>query len=73
MSNNLLTPPLLHQSFFNTLPFIPPPTQIKYSPQLKPLFHTLNLQIPILIPTLTITYFYATTKNLLEQYNLSIQ
>ena len=58
---------------FNTVAFIGGPSEIKYWAELKDVFDTLNVEMPIVMPRLRITYLYARTKKLLKQYNLSIE
>ena len=58
---------------FNTAAFIGGPSEIKYWAELKGVFDTLNVEMPIVMPRLRITYLYARTKKLLKQYNLSIE
>ena len=58
---------------FNTVAFIGGPSEIKYWAELKGVFDTLNVEMPIVMPRLRITYLYARTKKLLKQYNLSIE
>ncbi|EES36345.1 hypothetical protein HMPREF0791_0985, partial [Staphylococcus epidermidis W23144] len=71
--NNVVTRPVVEEWLFNTVAFIGGPSEIKYWAELKGVFDTLNVEMPIVMPRLRITYLYARTKKLLKQYNLSIE
>ncbi|MDU2696268.1 MAG: bacillithiol biosynthesis cysteine-adding enzyme BshC, partial [Staphylococcus epidermidis] len=73
ISNNVVTRPVVEEWLFNTVAFIGGPSEIKYWAELKGVFDTLNVEMPIVMPRLRITYLYARTKKLLKQYNLSIE
>ncbi|EON85566.1 hypothetical protein D592_09599, partial [Staphylococcus epidermidis 36-1] len=73
ISNNVVTRPVVEEWLFNTVAFIGGPSEIKYWAELKDVFDTLNVEMPIVMPRLRITYLYARTKKLLKQYNLSIE
>ena len=69
----VVTRPVVEEWLFNTVAFIGGPSEIKYWAELKGVFDTLNVEMPIVMPRLRITYLYARTKKLLKQYNLSIE
>ncbi|WP_436853625.1 bacillithiol biosynthesis cysteine-adding enzyme BshC [Staphylococcus caeli] len=72
-SNNVVTRPIMEEWLFNTVAFVGGPSEIKYWAELKEVFHTLDVEMPIVLPRLRISYMYTRTQKLLAQYNLEAQ
>lgn len=73
ISNNVVTRPVMEEWLFNTVAFIGGPSEIKYWAELKEVFNLLNVEMPIVLPRLRISYMYDRTKKLLKQYNLKTE
>lgn len=63
ISNNVVTRPVMEEWLFNTVAFIGGPSEIKYWSELKEVFNLLNVEMPIVLPRLRISYMYDRTKN----------
>ncbi|WP_414053989.1 bacillithiol biosynthesis cysteine-adding enzyme BshC [Macrococcus equi] len=55
-SNNVVTRPLMEEMLFNTLAFIGGPSEIKYWGELKQVFEFANVEMPLVVPRMRITY-----------------
>ena len=71
-SNNVVTRPVTEEWLFNTVAFIGGPSEIKYWAELNEVFKTLNVQMPIVLPRMKITYLYERVNKLLAQYDLEV-
>ncbi|MEB7433940.1 bacillithiol biosynthesis cysteine-adding enzyme BshC [Staphylococcus pasteuri] len=72
-SNNVVTRPIMEEWLFNTVAFIGGPSEIKYWAELHDVFQLLNIDMPIVLPRLRITYLYNRTQKLLNQYQLQLE
>ena len=72
-SNNVVTRPLMEEWLFNTVAFVGGPSEIKYWAELKEVFELFNVEMPIVIPRLRISYLFKRTGKLLKQYDVSIE
>lgn len=72
-SNNVVTRPIMEEWLFNTVAFIGGPSEIKYWAELHDVFQLLNIEMPIVLPRLRITYLYHRTQKLLNQYHLQLE
>ncbi|MDU6090621.1 MAG: bacillithiol biosynthesis cysteine-adding enzyme BshC [Staphylococcus lugdunensis] len=71
-SNNVVTRPVMEEWLFNTVAFIGGPSEIKYWAELSEVFNTLDVEMPIVLPRIKITYLYTRIEKLLQQYQLDI-
>ncbi|BGE82672.1 bacillithiol biosynthesis cysteine-adding enzyme BshC [Staphylococcus petrasii] len=72
-SNNVVTRPVMEEWLFNTVAFIGGPSEIKYWAELNEVFKLLNIEMPIVMPRLKMTYMTQRTDKLLNQYQLDVQ
>ncbi|KIX91003.1 hypothetical protein TP70_04595 [Staphylococcus microti] len=72
-SNNVVTRPLMQEWVFNTVAFIGGPSEIKYWAELRDVFKLFDVQMPIVLPRMRITYVSAQTEKLLNQYELTLE
>lgn len=73
LSNNVVTRPLMQEWMLPTLAFIAGPGEIAYWAALKNSFHVLGMQMPPVVPRISITFLDASTKKLLSKYQLSLE
>ncbi|GGI41595.1 bacillithiol biosynthesis cysteine-adding enzyme BshC [Mammaliicoccus stepanovicii] len=71
-SNNVVTRPIMEEYLFNTLSFIGGPSEIIYWGELKGVFKLMNIEMPVVMPRMRISYLPQDTKKLLRTYKLSI-
>ena len=71
-SNNVVTRPVMEEWLFNTVAFIGGPSEIKYWAELSEVFNTLDVEMPIVLPRIKITYLYTRIEKLLQQYQIDI-
>ncbi|WP_145456255.1 bacillithiol biosynthesis protein BshC, partial [Staphylococcus epidermidis] len=55
-SNNVVTRPVMEEWLFNTVAFIGGPSEIKYWAELNEVFKILDVEMPIVLPRMKITY-----------------
>ncbi|MEK4128910.1 bacillithiol biosynthesis cysteine-adding enzyme BshC [Solibacillus sp. FSL W8-0474] len=72
LSNNVVTRPLMQEMAFPVLAFVGGPGELAYWATLKPAFETLQLQMPIFAPRLSMTLVTRQVETLLKQKELSI-
>jgi bacillithiol biosynthesis cysteine-adding enzyme BshC len=72
-SNNVVTRPLMEEWLFNTIAFVGGPSEIKYWAELNEVFETLNIEMPIVIPRLRISYINERIEKLSSKYALPIE
>lgn len=72
LSNNVVTRPLMQEMALPVLAFVGGPGELAYWATLKPAFDTLQLQMPIFAPRLSITLVTRQVDALLEQKELSV-
>ncbi|WP_323702670.1 bacillithiol biosynthesis cysteine-adding enzyme BshC [Mammaliicoccus sp. Dog046] len=71
-SNNVVTRPVMEEYLFNTLSFVGGPSEIIYWGELKEVFNTLDIEMPIVIPRMRISYLTQESKKCLEKYNIDL-
>lgn len=71
LSNNVVTRPLMQELVFPTLAFIGGPGEIGYWAVLKPAFHSLNMNMPPVVPRLSFTYLERNVEKALNKFNIS--
>lgn len=71
-SNNVVTRPLMQEWLFNTVAFVGGPSEIKYWDELHQVFQNFDIEMPIVLPRLRLTYLTAKAKKLLAQYQLNV-
>ena len=71
-SNNVVTRPLMEEWLFNTVAFIGGPSEIKYWAELKGVFELFEIEMPIVMPRLRITYLNERIEKLLTKYELPL-
>ena len=72
-SNNVVTRPVMEEWLFNTVAFIGGPSEIKYWAELNNVFKLLNVEMPIVLPRMKMTYMMERTQKLLKQYSLNVE
>ena len=65
-SNNVVTRPVMEEWLFNTVAFIGGPSEIKYWAELNNVFKLLNVEMPIVLPRMKMTYMMERTQNYLN-------
>ncbi|WP_227395612.1 bacillithiol biosynthesis cysteine-adding enzyme BshC [Jeotgalibacillus aurantiacus] len=71
LSNNVVTRPLMQEHLFPTLAFIAGPGEIAYWAELKCAFEKMELDMPIVMPRLTITLMERNISQLLDEFEIS--
>lgn len=71
LSNNVVTRPLMQELLFPTLSFIGGGGEISYWAVLKSAFHSVNIEMPPVLPRLSFTYVDQKINKLLEKHTLS--
>ncbi|ARJ51601.1 bacillithiol biosynthesis cysteine-adding enzyme BshC [Staphylococcus lutrae] len=69
-SNNVVTRPIAEEWLFNTVAFIGGPSEIKYWAELQGVFHTMEIEMPIVLPRMRMTYLTPKVEKLLKTYQL---
>ena len=72
-SNNVVSRPLMQEWLFNTLAFIGGPSEIKYWAELTTIFKFFDMEMPIIVPRLRITYLTAEVSELMERHNITFK
>ncbi|MDT4012280.1 MULTISPECIES: bacillithiol biosynthesis cysteine-adding enzyme BshC [Staphylococcus] len=72
-SNNVVTRPIMEEWLFNTLSFIGGPSEIKYWAELKGAFDVLDVDMPIVLPRMKITYLTPRVEKLLNRYEINTE
>ncbi|WP_152656484.1 bacillithiol biosynthesis cysteine-adding enzyme BshC [Oceanobacillus sp. CFH 90083] len=73
LSNNVVTRPIMQEYMFPTLAFIAGPGEIAYWAALKSSFHVMDLQMPPVVPRLSLTFIDSSTRKLVTKYQLSVK
>ena len=63
----------MEEWLFNTVAFIGGPSEIKYWAELNNVFKLLNVEMPIVLPRMKMTYMMERTQKLLKQYSLNVE
>ncbi|TFE03582.1 bacillithiol biosynthesis cysteine-adding enzyme BshC [Jeotgalibacillus sp. R-1-5s-1] len=71
LSNNVVTRPLMQEHLFPTLAFIAGPGEIAYWAELKSAFEIMGMEMPIVMPRLTITLMERNISQLLDEFEIS--
>ncbi|MBI5974524.1 bacillithiol biosynthesis cysteine-adding enzyme BshC [Staphylococcus canis] len=69
-SNNVVTRPLMQEWLFNTVAFVGGPSEIKYWAELKGVFRLFDIEMPIVLPRMRMTYITSKAQKLLHQYQI---
>ena len=72
LSNNVVTRPLMQEMALPVLAFVGGPGELAYWATLKPAFETLQLQMPIFAPRLSMTLITRQVETLLKQKELTV-
>lgn len=72
-SNNVVTRPVMEEWLFNTVNFIGGPSEIKYWAELKGVFDVLDVEMPIVIPRMRMTYVDGKISKLCARYGIDVQ
>ncbi|GGM20526.1 putative cysteine ligase BshC [Paraliobacillus quinghaiensis] len=72
LSNNVVTRPLMQECLFPTLAFMAGPGELGYWSILKPAFHTLDLEMPPVLPRLSFTMLDRKSEKNINRYALDI-
>lgn len=72
-SNNVVTRPVMEEWLFNTVAFIGGPSEIKYWAELNEVFKILDVEMPIVLPRMKITYLPNRIEKLINQYKLNAE
>ncbi|WP_223633473.1 bacillithiol biosynthesis cysteine-adding enzyme BshC [Planococcus sp. 4-30] len=70
LSNNVVTRPLMQEMVFPVLAFVGGPGEIAYWAALKDAFKLMGMELPVIMPRLSLTLVNRKTQSLLEQYKL---
>lgn len=73
LSNNVVTRPLMQELLFPTLAFIGGPGEIGYWAVLKPAFHSLEINMPPVVPRLSFTYIERNVEKALNKFDISAE
>lgn len=73
LSNNVVTRPIMQDFVFPVLAFVGGPGEISYWALLKDAFHHLHLQMPVIVPRMSLTLVTARTKQVLESQSLTVE
>ncbi|MHA6251390.1 bacillithiol biosynthesis cysteine-adding enzyme BshC [Oceanobacillus sp. CAU 1775] len=73
LSNNVVTRPLMQEMLLPTLAFIGGPGEISYWAALKKAFHTLDLNMPPVIPRLSYTFLTDKVNKALEMTKINVE
>lgn len=71
LSNNVVTRPLMQEMVFPVLAFVGGPGEIAYWAALKNVFQTAGMEMPVVMPRLSMTLVSRKVEALLKKYNLS--
>ena len=63
----------MEEWLFNTVAFIGGPSEIKYWAELNNVFKLLNVEMPIVLPRMKMTYMMEKNTKLLKQYSLNVE
>src|SRR5690606_30770923 len=70
LSNNVVTRPLMQEMVFPVLAFVGGPGEIAYWAAFKGAFELFGMELPVVMPRLSLTLVNRQTQRLLEKYNL---
>ncbi|ANU10466.1 hypothetical protein A1A1_04142 [Planococcus antarcticus DSM 14505] len=70
LSNNVVTRPLMQEMVFPVLAFVGGPGEIAYWAALKGAFELVGMELPVIMPRLSLTLVNRQTQLLLNKYNL---
>lgn len=71
LSNNVVTRPLMQEKVFPVLSFVGGPGEIAYWAALKGAFKLVGMELPVIMPRLSLTLVNRQTQRLLDKYNLN--
>lgn len=71
LSNNVVTRPLMQEMVFPVLAFVGGPGEIAYWAVLKEAFERMDMEMPVIMPRLGMTFINRRTQVLLEKYDLT--
>lgn len=72
-SCNVVTRPLMQEYLFPVLAFVGGPGEISYWALYRNIFHRLGMQMPIIVPRITITLMERHVQKLAEMYDLTFE
>lgn len=70
LSNNVVTRPLMQEMVFPVLAFVGGPGEIAYWAALKDAFELFGMELPVIMPRLSLTLVNRKTQSLLDQHKL---
>ncbi|AIY05943.1 hypothetical protein Plano_1978 [Planococcus sp. PAMC 21323] len=70
LSNNVVTRPLMQEMVFPVLAFVGGPGEIAYWAALKGAFELFDMELPVIMPRLSLTLVNRQTQSLLKKYDL---
>lgn len=70
LSNNVVTRPLMQEMVFPVLAFVGGPGEIAYWAALKGAFKLVDMELPVIMPRLSLTLVNRQTQRLMDKYNL---
>lgn len=73
LSNNVVTRPVMQEMVFPVLAFVGGPGELAYWATLKPAFEQMNLQMPIFVPRMQMTFVTRQSQAILNKLNLTIE
>ena len=72
LSNNVVTRPVMEEWLFNTVTFVGGPSEIKYWAELAQVFKILDVEMPIVLPRMRISYLNPRVEKLLNRYDIPL-
>ncbi|TWT07431.1 bacillithiol biosynthesis cysteine-adding enzyme BshC [Planococcus sp. CPCC 101016] len=72
LSNNVVTRPLMQEMVFPVLAFVGGPGEIAYWAALKGAFELFDMELPVIMPRLSLTLVNRQTQRLLNKYELDV-
>ncbi|ALX47378.1 bacillithiol biosynthesis cysteine-adding enzyme BshC [Lentibacillus amyloliquefaciens] len=73
LSNNVVTRPVMQELLFPTLAFIGGPGEVGYWSALKPAFHAVNMDMPPVVPRLSLTLVDRHIEKSMREYGISCE
>ncbi|GAB4072346.1 bacillithiol biosynthesis cysteine-adding enzyme BshC [Barrientosiimonas marina] len=71
LSNNVVTRPLMQEWLFPTLAFIGGPGEVGYWSALKPAFDAVDMEMPPVLPRLSLTFVDRRVEKVIQKHNLN--
>ncbi|KAB8138643.1 bacillithiol biosynthesis cysteine-adding enzyme BshC [Gracilibacillus oryzae] len=73
LSNNVVTRPVMQESLFPTLAFLGGTSEVAYWSILKPVFQSLNMKMPPVLPRMSITIVERKIQKLMDHFAIKLE